>query len=398
MRRPLSVLFLLCFSYLNYHCSHSSKKEIKIFKTELDTSFKPDLHYDPLQKNPKVDFFFQHLHSHNGFNGAVLIAKEGKIIYENAFGFANYLKKDSLKIYSRFQLASISKQFTAIAILLLRDAGKLKLEQKVTDFFPNFPYPNITIHLLLSHRSGLPNYQYYSEKVWKNKKISMTNLDLINMLVDNKPALYAQPNKHFFYNNVNYAVLAAIVEKVSGESLQKFMKTKVFDPIGMKNTLIYSKAVDTVYPTNLIGYERSFRRRDDPNWLDGIVGDKGVYSTIQDMFIWDQMLYCNKILKQSTLQEAFKGYNPELKGHFNYGYGWRIFYNDEKDPDLTIKESQGKIVYHTGWWHGFKNIFVRDIKHHNTIIILSNMFNSSINELDDLYLLLDMPPLRHSAY
>jgi CubicO group peptidase (beta-lactamase class C family) len=388
-----TLIFLLLLS-----CNSSPTKVAVINPPDSNARFVVDLHYNPSKKDKSIDTFFQHLHSHRGFNGNVLIAKNGKIIYENTFGFANFLKKDSLKIDSKFQLASISKQFTALAILILRDEGKLKLSQLVTDFFPKFPYAKISLHLLLSHRSGLPNYQYYSEKTWKNKRKAMTNLDLMDMLTEYKPSPYSSPDTHFFYNNVNYAVLAAIVEKISGESLENFMKKKVFDPIGMFHTRIYSKAIDTLNPTNLIGYDRSFRRRDDPNWLDGIVGDKGVYSTVEDMFIWDQMLYSNKIISQKTLQEAFTGKNRDMKGHFNYGYGWRLFYPGDHKLDSLTRESKGKIVYHTGWWHGYKNIFVRDLDHHNTVIILSNLFNSSINDLDPLYRLLNIPVLRHSAY
>lgn len=389
---------IIFFVLLLYCAACHSPIHRNFSEGKKDQDIKPDLNYDPRSKDPHLDTFFVHLHNRKGFNGVVLIAKKGKIIYENCFGFANYLKKDSLKIDSRFQLASISKQFTAMAILILRDQGKVKLNQLVTDFFPNFPYPHISLKLLLTHRSGLFKYEYFSEKVWKDKHKPMSNLDLMNLISQYKPGLFSQPNTHFYYNNINYAILAAIVEKVSGQSLGQFIKSHVFIPLGMKNTSIYSMASDSVFPTNLMGYEKSFRRRGASNWLDGVVGDKGVYSTVQDLFIWDQYLYTNKLLSQTSLNEGFISQSRLEKGHFGYGYGWRIFYLSDPGTDSLKRESGGKIVYHTGWWHGFHNIFLRDLKNRNTIIILSNVFNSSIKDLDPLYKLMKMPIIRHNAY
>ena len=388
--KNLALLILGTLSFVS--CSHS-KKNSQVATTAIESvkikhDFKIDTNYNPAERDKNIDAYFQRLHARMNFNGAVLIAKKGKIVYRNVFGYANYAKRLPILKDSHFQLASISKQFTSFAAMMLKDQGKLKFEQNVTDFFPDFPYPGISIRMLMTHRSGLPNYQYYSEGVWKDKHKAMSNMDLMTMLAKNKPGRWSAPDTHFLYNNINYAVLAAIIEKVSGKSLSLYMKQNVFDQIGMTHTHIYSKVTDTLAPTNLIGYERSFRRGDYPNWLDGVVGDKGVYTTVGDMFIWDQMLYTDRLLKPATLQEAFVGYSKEMKGHFNYGYGWRIF---DVDPGQ-------KIVYHTGWWHGYKNIFVRDIRHETTVVILSNMFNSSINDLDDLYAMLNIPPIRMSAY
>lgn len=370
-------------------CNHSNKnKETTSQGVKIKHEYKIDLTYNPESADKNIDAYFKRLHAVKNFNGAVLIARKGKIVYRNVFGYANYQKRIPLLIDSHFQLASVSKQFTSFAAMMLKDEGKLKFDQLVTEFFPDFPYPGISIRMLMTHRSGLPNYQYYSESVWKDKHKAMSNMDLMAMLATNKPGRWSAPDTHFLYNNINYAVLAAVIEKITGQSLNAYMKEKVFDPLTMVHTHIYCKVTDTMAPTNLIGYERSFARRNDPNWLDGVVGDKGVYTTVDDMFIWDQMLYTDRLLKPETLREAFTGYSKEIKGHFNYGYGWRIF-----DVD------QGKkIVYHTGWWHGYKNIFVRDIRNETTVIILSNMFNSSINDLDDLYAMLNIPPIRMSAY
>lgn len=185
-------------------------------------------------------------------------------------------------------------------------------------------------------------------------------------------------------------VLGAIVEKASGEPFAKFMKENIFDPLGMKNTVVYSKAKDTKVPTNVWGYDHIWRRSVVPNYLDGVIGDKGVYSTVKDMYLFDQGLQKGKLLKAETMKMAYAPSYPEPKHHkhFNYGMGWRLFEEDNGQ----------EVIYHTGWWHGFQNIFVRDLNNHVTIIVLSNVFNGSIAQLDDLYKMVGMPVIRKGAY
>ena len=182
-------------------------------------------------------------------------------------------------------------------------------------------------------------------------------------------------------------VLAAIIEKVTGGSYADFMKTNVFIPAGMKHTAVYSKAVYDTIPVDVVGHDRTWRYSVVQNFLDGPVGDKGVYSTVEDLYLFDQALRKGRLLKQESLDSAYKGHNEMVRGHFNYGYGWRTF------------DAPGqKVVYHTGWWHGFRHIYLRDLKNDITIILLTNLTGGSLLQLEQLYTMVGMPVVQKSAY
>ena len=367
-------------------CTSAAKKKARAEKKQHEKDSLA-LIYDSTKADPRIDAFMQRLHSRSGFNGNVLIAKEGKIIYQNAFGWADYLHRDSLKITSQFELASVSKTLTSTAILKLWEEHKISLDQTVDEFFPNFPYPGITIKLLLSHRSGLTNYLYFTDNIWPDKRKGMTNMDVMALFEQHKPDKYANPDVRFFYNNTNFMILAAIVEKVTGQDFAVYMKENIFDPAGMKNTAVYSSAVYEKIPVDVIGHDRVWRRSVVQNFQDGPVGDKGTYSTVQDLFLFDRALREGRLLQQATLDSAYVGRSRPIKTVFNYGYGWRTF-----DP------GNHPMVYHTGWWHGFRSLYVRDLKKDITIVLLTNMVNASLLHLDELYNILDMPVLRQGAY
>jgi len=380
-----TFLFFL-FTTLAASCTSPEKKKAKAAKKQHEKDSLA-LVYDSTKADPQIDAFMQRLHRRSGFNGNVLVAKKGKIVYQNTFGWADYLHRDSLKITSQFELASVSKPFTATAILKLWEEGKIRLDQTVDEFFPNFPYPDITIKLLLAHRSGLTNYLYFTDKVWSDKSKGMSNMDVMALFEKHKPAKYANPDVRFFYNNTNYMILAAIVEKVTGQDFAVYMRENIFEPAGMKNTAVYSKAVYEKIPVAVVGHDRVWRRSVVQNFQDGPVGDKGTYSTVQDLFLFDRALREGRILKPQTLDSAYIGRNTPVKKVFNYGYGWRTF-----DP------GNHKVVYHTGWWHGFRSLYIRDLKQDITIVLLTNMVNASLLHLDELYEILDMPVIRQAAY
>jgi CubicO group peptidase (beta-lactamase class C family) len=371
-------------------CSRSSKNGVK----NAGKPFEPQklLKYNPKNADEDVDAFMQHLHKKSAFNGNVLVAKKGKIIYEGAFGWANHLTRDSLKLNSKFELASVSKTMTGTAIMMLWEQGKIKLDQDVRDFFPNFPYQGITIRLLLTHRSGMMNYVYFIDGLYRSQhldqKKGITNKQVMDLIAQYKPAPFNKPNVRFLYNNSNYMVLGSIIEKVTGMPYAQFMQENIFKPAGMSHTAVYSKAVYDKIPVDVVGHDRnSWRYSVAQNFLDGPVGDKGIYSTIGDLYLFDQALKAGILLKPATQDSAYIGRNPVSKGHFNYGYGWRIF----EGPNQ-------KVVYHTGWWHGFRHIFLRDLKNDVTIILLGNLVNGSLLRLDDLYKMTGMPIVRRNAY
>ncbi|MFC3200085.1 serine hydrolase domain-containing protein [Parapedobacter deserti] len=383
----LTIVFV-AIALIGAACTSSEKRKIKAERKQHEKD-SLTLAYDPAQADQRLDSFMRRLHTRSGFNGNVLIAKKGKILYQNAFGWADYLMKDSLKITSQFELASVSKPLTATGVLRLMEDGKIKLEQTVDEFFPDFPYPGVTIKQLLTHRSGLTNYLYFTDKteIWPDKRKGMTNRDVMNLLAAHKPDKYANPDVRFFYNNTNYMVLAAIVEKVSGQDFSVYMQEKVFGPAGMKNTAVYSSAVYEKIPNGVIGHDRVWRRSVVQNFQDGPVGDKGIYSTVQDLYLFDRALRDGRMLKAETLDSAYAGYSTPNKELFNYGYGWRTF-----DP------GDHKVVYHTGWWHGFRSLYIRDLKEDITIVLLTNLVNASLLHLDELYHIVEMPVIRQAAY
>lgn len=369
-----------------FSCSspEAKQKEIKIDQAKQDSIA---LIYDSTQADRQIDAFMQNLHKKSAFNGNVLVAKKGKILYQNSFGWADYLLKDSLNINSQFELASASKPITALGVMKLVQEGKLKLENTVNDFYPNFPYPGITIAQLLSHRSGLPNYVYFSEEAWPDRKKPMSNQDAMNLLIEKHPNRYGAPDGRFHYNNSNFMVLASIVEKVTGKDFAVYMKENIFDPAGMKNTAVYSTVVYEKTPSNVMGHDKVWRRSVVRNYLDGPVGDKGIYSTVQDMYLLDRAVRDGRIVNEAILDSMYMPRSDAKRSLFSYGYGWR-----------TFSPPENPIVYHTGWWHGFKSLYIRDLKNDITIVLLTNMANGSLNHLDDLYKILEMPILRQNAY
>jgi CubicO group peptidase (beta-lactamase class C family) len=317
-----------------------------------------------------------------GFNGCVLIAQKGHVLYKSAHGYANMKTRAPLKTNTAFQLASASKPFTAAAILILMERGKLSLNDRVTRFIPDFPYPDINIHMLLTHRSGLNNYVYFGEPYCDSDKCYKggiyDNNAVLEIMNTAKPAPFCEPNKRFFYCNTNYVILASIVEKISGQTFHDFMRENIFEPLKMNNTWVRTPNSFMHHSNVALGHKINGRLEDN-TYADNVVGDKGIYSTVEDMLKWDQALYSDKILKQETLDKAFTGYSREHAGKKNYGLGWRIteHQNDKKD------------IYHNGWWHGYNTTFFRRPSDEITIIVLSNINNKSAYLINDILQVID---------
>lgn len=365
--------------FISYReCQSTCKKNVLPINTEYSDSIKAvreSIH--ATEKAQKLDILFKDKVKLAEFNGCVLVAQRGQIIYKNAFGYANLKTRDSLKINAAFQLASASKPLTAAAILLLKDQNKLNLDDNIKKYLPEFPYDGITIKMLLTHRSGLFNYIYACEPYCKKPDLYnegiFNNAAMLDIIVHQKPAVYYTPGKKFEYCNTNYALLALIVEKVSNQSFADFMQEQIFKPLKMNDTWVHDIIMDSVHKNKTLGYNGLGKLEADC-YADDVLGDKGVYSTVEDMLKWDQILYTDKLLKKETIAEAFTGYSNEHKGKRNYGYGWRLI-----DAGKT-----SKIVYHNGWWHGYNSLFFRRPADQTTIIILSNKYNRSAYQIQDI--------------
>ncbi|MCU0321091.1 MAG: beta-lactamase family protein [Chitinophagaceae bacterium] len=347
------LILLLVIACTNAKQKNKKNKSSIQFRA-LSKQEKKELHY-------KADVFFSTTLKNN-FSGGFLVAKNGEIIFEAYNGYSNWITKEPLTATTPLHIASVSKTFTGIAILQLLEQKKLTLADSVQEFFPKFPYSGITVEQLLNHRSGLPNYLYFLDTAWKQKTL-VKNEDVLQYLINHKPAAYAYPNRVFHYCNTNYVLLALIVEHVTQQSFPDYIQSAIFKPLKMNHSFVFNIA-DT------LKYTPSFNFNNQPFYMDkfdAVYGDKNVYSTVQDMFLWDKALYDTNFIRATTLQKAFTPYSNEKPGKKNYGLGFRL-YIDNKDTT----------VYHNGWWHGNNSVFARLIKDTATIITLGNKYNRAI--------------------
>ncbi|MEZ5199021.1 MAG: serine hydrolase domain-containing protein [Bacteroidales bacterium] len=313
-----------------------------------------------------MDSIFKSYNKKGVFNGTVLYGENGQEIFKGAYGYANFRNKQELATDSAFQLASVSKMFTAAAIMILKNEGMLAYDDAVTKYIPEFPYPEVSIRNLMNHRSGLSRYMSLADKYWDiNKPIN--NEEVIGLFEKHQPSPYFSANDGFHYCNTNYALLASVVERVSGKSFDAFVKEKIFDPLGMTNSFVYNlkgkTSIDSHVPVGVPGYRYNGRRlvQVSDYYLNGVMGDKGVYSSVEDLFKFSLALDNGSLIPLPELEEAFtSGSPPYWKRKDGYGFGWRI----KDDMDST--------AYHFGWWKGFRTYFIRDMKNDRVLIALTN--------------------------
>ena len=326
-----------------------------------------------IQVSKKLDSLFARYNKRYDFHGSVIVAKKGKVLFKNHYGYADFKKRSKIDDNSIFQLASVSKQFTAAAILILYEDGKVRLDDKVTRFFPDFPYPEVTIRQLLNHTSGLPKYFWLAEHKW-DKEYVPSKKEMMRMMSEHDVQRFFSPGANFDYSNTGYFVLASVVEKVTGEAFGDFVQNNIFDPLFMKNTFVYRYEKDELKDGQLDGY-RVYRRR----WHakiggtvnDGIVGDKNVYSTTEDMMKWVQGLNSGKIISKKTLDEMYTKGETKYKRKVPYGFGFRI-----KEDD------NGKVVYHNGKWNGFSTSLMQYTDEDLVIITLEHSNYNSMKTLN----------------
>jgi CubicO group peptidase (beta-lactamase class C family) len=302
----------------------------------------------------------------NGFNGGIIVAKKGNIIFEAYNGLPNFPGIQPATSNTSMHIASVSKTFTAMAILKLAEQGQLNIDDEVSKYLPNFNYAGVTIRTLLNHRSGLPNYVHFVNKTnWDENKF-LTNEAMLQILVSQKNTLVdiAPPNTRFSYCNTNYALLALIIEKISAKKYSQYLEQTFFLPLQLKNTLV----ADSSNITKLLP-SFDYKGRQVPlNFLDGVYGDKNIYTTPQDLLIWDRALNSGKLFTEETLKQAYLPYSNEKPGIKNYGLGWR----------MNNYPNGKKIIFHNGWWHGSNAVFMRLPNEEATIIVIGNKFTKSI--------------------
>lgn len=315
------------------------------------------------------------------FNGSVLLAKHGKVLFNKSYGFAEFDNKTKLGPRSVYQLASVSKQFTAAAIMLLVDREMMSVDDSVSCYYPNFPYPAVTVRQLLNHTSGLPMYFWLVEHKW-SKQTPPSNQQVMNLFEEHDLGAYFTPGRAFDYSNTGYMILASIVEKVANQSFSNFVNDNIFKPLEMNQTFIYRYTEDRIIDCQLNGYRKGSRKyyRIGGTVNDRVVGDKNVYSTTQDLLKWINGLNSGALLSKELVDQMYTHGTTQRGRLVPYGFGFR----------LTDLDGQ-KLIYHNGRWNGFRTT-IRQYTLDNTVIIilehtsyrgvskLANELNAIINE------------------
>jgi CubicO group peptidase (beta-lactamase class C family) len=281
--------------------------------------------------------------------GTLLVAENGEVVFRKSFGNSIFEPEKAFTPEIPMQLASVSKPFTAVAMLKLIEHKLVNYDDDIRKYLPQLRYQGITVRHLLNHTSGLPDYlnrpQAFERYI--SRRQELTNQKLYQVLAQNKPALEFSPGKRHKYSNTGYALLPLIIEQVTGQTFQQFMQEQIFDPLQMRHTFFYSK-------------DKNLKMMRDNEHRDGVLGDKGLFSTVDDMLKWDQALYTDKLVKRKTLDEAFEQGETLSAEKFDYGFGWR----------LSTSSFGERIIYHRGLWQGANPMLIRIVDCNRTIISL----------------------------
>jgi CubicO group peptidase (beta-lactamase class C family) len=327
----------------------------------------------------KIDALFKQFDRTNGPGASVMVILHGKKVFTKSYGLADAKENICATPDSNYRLASVSKQFTAMAIMILADQGKLSFDDPITKFFPEFPEygKRITIRHLLNHTSGLIDYE---DIIPQGTIIPVLDINVLRLL-QQQDKTYFPPGSQFKYSNTGFAFLALIVEKVSGQTFASFLREHIFKPLGMENTLAYEQGVSTI-SNRAYGYspDKNGFRRTDQSLTSSVLGDGGIYSSVNDLYKWDQALYNLKLVSKKTFEAAYTpGKSTEHGDGIKYGFGW------------FLADYRGlKHIYHTGDSIGFRTIISRFPDQNFTVIILSNEHDAELpslaNKIADLYL------------
>ncbi len=359
-------------------CKKQKEETTEIYQSKLPNYSNVDLSkvFTPAESTlenestilPLINNYYQKVWEQGDLSGGILVAKGDKIIFEKYRGFGRENMQMPIDANTPLHVASVSKTMTAMAVLKLVEAGKLKMGDDLTKFFPKFPYKEITVFSLLSQRSGLPKYEHFDQSIKpapeELKKDFITNQDVLDMLIKYKPELARLSNTGFMYCNTNFALLALIVEKVTATPFPEAMQEIVFKPLKMNHTFIFQKKD---IPTASQSFYSGYRLYPLAN-LDLIYGDKNVYTTPRDLLNFSIALYSKDFLKPELENKIFEPYSNEKKGINNYGLGFRMkeFDNGEK------------LTYHNGWWHGSNAVFAHLLKSKITIVAIGNKYSQKV--------------------
>lgn len=332
----------------------------------------------------RLDSLFNNINQAGELSGAVLVMDSSKVVYEKYFGYEDSPKKKKIHQTTRFELASVSKQFTAMAIMQLEHQGKLSFKDDIKKYFPRLKFKNVTIDHLLRHSSGISDFIRWDQSWFDRSKIN-TNDAILSILENKLDSTEFEAGSQFSYSNTNYVLLALIVEHVSNMSFKAYMQKFIFGPSGMKNTSVFSArspGADLQNYARGLGYDYQTGKyisidqlpsnsSQFTTYMDGISGAYGISSTAQDLLKWHKALNKETVLPKQQFQQALLvGYLNDGKPNFSdmggyVGYGWMFI--DSTDTN--------KMHYHTGNWPGYQSILVREPKSDRFVAVLVNKWN-----------------------
>jgi CubicO group peptidase (beta-lactamase class C family) len=355
-------LFILVFSYIS--CKGQS-----VTKSNPSKSFNQT-------KVDKINTLIGKYAEYGEFNGAVLVAEAGKVIYKKGVGLANMEEQIPNEASTKFRLASITKQFTAMLIMQLVAEDKLALDSSISTYLPNFPKEKgakITIHHLLTHSSGIPNYTSFPD-YQEIMKRALKPTELIDLFKD--APLQFKPGERFSYSNSGYVLLGQIIEEITGKSYQKVLQEKILKPLKMDNSGLEDSK--KLLKNQAAGYNKKVDRFDNASYIDMSVAYSagGMYSTVEDLFLWDQALYTEKLLPQKHINQLFAKHIPAWRRH--YGYGWMM---GEKRIGNTNDYIQ--VIEHDGVINGFNTLILRIPSSRSSIILLNNTGGAPLHPLSE---------------
>lgn len=302
--------------------------------------------------------FFQKHYQSRIFNGTFLFFKNDSLI-QGAMGYASFGKPDTLIDDDLFQLASVSKTITGVAIMMLQQDGLLQVDDSVHWYIPELTRRNLTIRNLLCHMSGLPDYFYFPSYFWPNKAAHMRNADVVTQINQQPERSFGLPGTYHQYSNTNYALLAHVVERLTGMDFRQYTRRYIFEPAGMKFTHICNFDSIPLFNYPVQGYENRSVYADNP--YNGTTGDKGVYANTVEMFLLDRALRTNYLLHRNEREQMWTPQVITAADGQSYGLGWRIKYIDGR-----------KWVFHNGWWKGFRTYYWRCLDEDKCFVVLSN--------------------------
>jgi CubicO group peptidase (beta-lactamase class C family) len=300
---------------------------------------------------------------------AVTVIKDGRVVFAKGYGLADVEQKIPCETNTNFRLASVTKQFTAMAIMILAERKKLSLDERLTDFFPEFPVygRQINVRHLLTHTSGLADYE---DLIPKGTQMPVLDQDVLRILMREDKTLFA-PGSKYKYSNSGYSLLALIVEARSGNTFAAFLKENIFRPLKMNGTLAYEQGF-AVVPNRAFGYSAKGGgfERTDQSLTSSVLGDGGIYSSVVDLANWDQALYTRKLVSAKMMKLAFTPGPATEHPETGYGFGWFI------GKYRGLKE-----VWHSGNSIGFTTRIARYPEKKMTIIILANRNEANLREV-----------------